>query len=240
MRAKCAHGIEEGAVEIHDLGVEAFDEFSDGLGVVADGSGEDERGAMGGGNGELVLGVVGDFLVFAFGRGHIEVTAEKHGGGAGDERAGNVAGRTGSAVELRGGIPSPIVSCALEHGVELGTVGEWCGFGVAVADSVTEFGDRYGVGSGEGGLGKLQGVAGRHVARVEFQACGKGSAGESSGQAEEPGVFEGRKMARGTPGRARSQERGPGQAAGGHSRVCRPVRRCGGPSQRCRVHRRRR
>jgi hypothetical protein len=85
--SQVAHGIEEGAVEVHDLGVEAFYELSDGLGVVADGSGEDERGAMGGGNGELVLGVVGDFLVFAFRRGHIEVTAEKDGGGAGDERA---------------------------------------------------------------------------------------------------------------------------------------------------------
>jgi hypothetical protein len=109
------HGIEEGAVEVHDLGVEAFDELRDGIGVVADGSGEDEGGLMGGGNGELVLGVVGDFFVFAFRRGHMEVTAEKHRGGAGDERAGNVAGRTGSAVELRGGIPSPIVSGTLEE-----------------------------------------------------------------------------------------------------------------------------
>lgn len=141
-----------------------------------------------------MLGVVSDFLVFAFRRGHIKVAAEKHGGGAGDRRAGNVAGRTGSAVELRGGIPSPIVSGALEECVELGTVGERSRLGIAVADSVTEFGDGDGVGSGEGGLRKLQGVAGRHVAGIEFQACGKGGAGESRGQAEEAGVLEGREM----------------------------------------------
>lgn len=41
MRA-VSHRIEEGTVEIHDFGVEAFDELSDGLGVVANGRGEDE------------------------------------------------------------------------------------------------------------------------------------------------------------------------------------------------------
>ena len=175
--SQVAHGIEEGAVEIHNLGLEAFNELSDGLGIVADGSGEDKRGAMRSGDGELVLGVVSDFLVFAFGRRHIEVAAENHCGGTGDKCAGNAGGRTRSAIELRVGIPCPVVSCALKECVEIGAIGERGSLGIAVADPVAEFGHGDGIGSGECGLGELQSVAGRHVAGIEFQSCRKGGTG---------------------------------------------------------------
>src|SRR5581483_7254989 len=126
-----AHRIKQGAIQVHDLGMEAADYFRNRLEVVAHRGGEDEEAPIVDRQSELVLGIAGSFVVVALGGRDLMKAGSQAGSGARPEGGGSIScsGARG-AVQSGGIIPGPIIGGIAEDVVESGWIGERCGLGI--------------------------------------------------------------------------------------------------------------